>query len=192
MKDWENWINSQDPHLIPTPFNYDLQLTPFQKLLLIKIFREEKTIYAMMEFVSRTLGKKFSSNVAATIEEAYKDTDFQTPLIFIISAGADPLLNILRFAKDKKIPSDKFTFISLGQGQGPLAERAIDNSMKTGGWVVLQNCHLGKSFMPDLEKKLESFNDPEINSNIAEDFRLFLTSKACNYFPVLIFIGNFI
>jgi hypothetical protein len=35
----------------------------------------EKTLYAMTYYVGETLGKKFVSSGAATMEEVYKDTD---------------------------------------------------------------------------------------------------------------------
>jgi len=36
--------------------------------------------------------------------------------------------------------------------------------------------------MPELEKICESFEDP--NRRIHDDFRLFLTSTPCSYFPI--------
>jgi dynein heavy chain len=102
----------------------------------------------MNVYVESRLGNTFVSNTASTMEQVYLDTDFKTPLIFILSQGADPLLNLLRFAKEKKIGNDKMIILSLGQGQGPVAEKAINKGSKDGLWVVLQNCHLGKSFMP--------------------------------------------
>ncbi|EGR30170.1 hypothetical protein IMG5_139330 [Ichthyophthirius multifiliis] len=192
-KDWETWIQSNEPFLQQLPSKFKTELTPFQKLLLVRILREEKTQYTMSYYVESSLGKKFSSNSAAVMEEVYKDTDYKTPLIFILSQGADPLLNLLRFSKDMKMPQDKLQIISLGQGQGPIAQKAIEIGLKTGGWVILQNCHLGKSFMQKLEELIANIISPPQNNEKQEqqqefnsDFRLFLTSMPCDYFPVSI------
>ena len=61
----------------------------------------------------------------------------------------------------------------------------IDSSLKDGNWVTLQNCHLSKSFMPDLEKKLYQLSESE-DEEYNTEFRLFLTSMPCDYFPIFI------
>ncbi|KAL4466850.1 hypothetical protein ABPG74_010447 [Tetrahymena malaccensis] len=183
-KEWDAWINCTEPFTTPFPKQFKGEITPFQRLILVRLLREEKSLYAMTYYVEQSLGSKFSSNNAAVMEEVYKDTDYKTPLIFILSQGADPLLNLLRFAKDMKISSEKLVVISLGQGQGPIAQKAIENGLKNGGWVVLQNCHLGKSFMPKLEELIAGFNNEDQEFNT--EFRLFLTSMPCDYFPISI------
>lgn len=72
--------------------------------------------------------------------------------------------------------------ISLGQGQGPKAALLIQSGLRTGDWVVLQNCHLAPSWMPSLERICENFT-PE-GTNIS--FRLWLTSYPSDQFPVAI------
>lgn len=57
LREWEEWIFSEEPHTTPLPEKFERSLNTFKKLVLVKIFREEKVVYAMNEYVSKVLGK---------------------------------------------------------------------------------------------------------------------------------------
>lgn len=71
--------------------------------------------------------------------------------------------------------------ISLGQGQGPRAEKMITEAARHGQWVVLQNCHVAFSWMGDLERIC---NDTTLTDGANSDYRLWCTSYPSSVFPV--------
>jgi hypothetical protein len=48
--------------------------------------------------------------------------------------------------------SNRLCALSLGQGQGPIALTVVEEGVRNGTLVILQNCHLAKGFMLTLEK----------------------------------------
>ncbi|KAE9139210.1 Dynein heavy chain 6, axonemal [Phytophthora fragariae] len=166
------------------PGSYGSTLTAFQKVLLLRGLAEEKVPQAVLNMISTEMGAEFGRNATTTMEEIYNDTDRKTPCIFVLSAGADPTGMLLRFAKEMSF-IDRLHLISLGQGQGPRAEKLIESSQGVGDWVLLQNCHLAKSWMPKLEKLVEDMGQ-RTDEQCQATFRLFLTSFPAAYFPVTV------
>ena len=74
-------------------------------------------IPAVTNYVARKLGKSFVEPPPFDLEKSFGDSSPLTPLIFILSHGADPTMALLKFAHDKGFKGEKFNSISLGQGQ---------------------------------------------------------------------------
>jgi len=89
-----------------------------------------------------------------------------------------PLMHILQ------THTPRIHAISLGQGQGPVAERMISAAMKNGDWVFLQNCHLAASWMLRMEVVVKGFLAPD--AVIHDEFRLYLSSMPNKCFPVYV------
>lgn len=91
------------------------------------------------------------------------------------------MASLQKFAKQMNY-LEKLHTLSLGQGQGPAAEKLIENGCKFGTWVFLQNCHLATSFMPQMELILRRIALGEQKAH--DDFRVYLSSMPTDAFPV--------
>ena len=213
-KAWRQWMTTDEPQTEPLPSPWNDSLNGMQKLLVLKVAREEKVVFAIKDFVANNLGKRFVESPPVSMADIHADTDCSTPVVFILSVGADPTGLLLSFAKQRSY-SERLHLISLGQGQGPRARALIERAVVNGDWVLLQNCHLAKSWMPELEKIVEMIAEVvhgktveddageekggsssqqqqqgsqapvvRLPRRIHPDFRLYLTSMPATYFPV--------
>jgi dynein heavy chain len=89
---------------------------------------------AIANFVDWKIGNYFVEPPKSDLAAVFKDSSAPVPLIFVLSPGADPLLALEKFADSKKKQLFK---VSLGQGQGPKAEKLINDGIKAGNWVCL-------------------------------------------------------
>jgi dynein heavy chain len=81
----------------------------------------------------------------------YQDTSTVIPMVFLLSTGSDPCEAFHCFANEMgKV--DKLWCISLGQGQGPVAEKMISLGAVKGDWLFLQVCTVKLRIMEPLFK----------------------------------------
>lgn len=147
-------------------------------MIILKSIRPDKIPFATQNYVSEKIGKQFIEPPTFSIAKSFAESSTTTPLIFVLSAGSDPVADFKRFAEERNM-GKKCDSISLGRGQGKKAENCINENASRGGWALLMNCHLATSFMPRLEYIVENLDD----SN-HRDFRLWMTSMPSKSFPV--------
>ena len=81
------------------------------------------------------------------LESMWEESTPRTPMVCFLSMGSDPTASIEALAKKMRLDCRA---ISMGQGQEVHARRLLQQFMAEGGWVLLQNCHLGLNFMDEL------------------------------------------
>ncbi|XP_050529641.1 dynein axonemal heavy chain 3 isoform X2 [Daktulosphaira vitifoliae] len=181
-EEWKQWYDLVNPQESIIPYPYQ-NVENFEKLVIVKCLRPDKVVPAVQHYIAINLGQKYIEPPPFDLADSFKDSNCCTPLIFVLSAGADPMSGLIKFAEDNGLSRTDLMTISLGQGQGPIAKNMIKIGIDTGQWVVLQNCHLAISWM----KELDRICDEEITPNKTHDFfRLWLTSYPSNDFPVAI------
>jgi len=178
---WKEYVKCDNPLISKLPKQYEENLTPFQRIMLLKVLREEKLLAAVQKYVGETLGQKFCVSPPYNLADCFADSTNLTPLIFVLSPGADPMIYLQGLSRDKDMDT-RLKTLSLGQGQGKEAARLIEEGRRSGEWVCLQNCHLAASWMPELEKIQE--HGLAIAGEIHPEYRLWLTSSPTKAFPV--------
>jgi dynein heavy chain len=154
-------------------------LDELQDIMVIRCIRPDRVVPAILDFITIKMGEKFVTPPPFDLTGSYADSTNLSPLIFVLSPGADPFTALNKFAGEKE---KEINGISLGQGQGPKAEKLMDVATQNGTWVLLQNCHLATTWMPKLDRILEEMDPKKVH----REFRLWLTSYPSNKFPVAI------
>ena len=88
-------------------------MTLFEKLLFYKCFRPDKLVPAIIDWIELLLAPKFTIAPSFDLEKCYKDSNPVTPLIFVLSAGSDPVADFLKFAEEQGM-GKRIESISLG------------------------------------------------------------------------------
>ncbi|RNF27392.1 putative dynein heavy chain [Trypanosoma conorhini] len=178
--EWSSWFASDKAYeWFPDSI---ASLTPFQKLLVLRVCREDLTSHGLSVVCAHYLGKAFTESPAFDLEGCFADSSPTAPIIFVLTPGSDPTVLFTEFA-DRKGFGDRKLTLSLGQDQGPKAEAMIQQASSEGKWVYLQNCHVYDSWMPSLERCLEEL---QASANVHSEFRLWLTTMPTRSFPVLL------
>ena len=138
-------------------------------------------VLGIQNYISKVMGQKYIEPPPFDLPLSFISSTTTAPMIFILSVGTDPMKVFQEFAAEKKM-SKKYSALSLGQGQGPKAEKLMENAQNKGEWTLLQNAHLCISWLPTLEQLCEDM-DPE---KVHKDYRLWLTSMPTPAFPVSI------
>ena len=171
---WRQWYDLEAPEQAPVP-DFEDQMTHFEKMCVVKSLREDRTMVAAQTYIAHAIGDRFTESIPLNMEQTWRETTPWTPVICLLSAGADPTKLVEELAKRKKI---KMNGVSMGQGQEIIARKLISAATQDGTWVLLQNTHLGLGYLTEVESFLTK------TKNLHEDFRLWITAEPHPQFPI--------
>jgi dynein heavy chain len=180
---WRRWYEDNEPETMAIP-DYEQRIAddqvsgPFKKLLLVRSLRLDRSVLMCKQFVANTkeIGPEYVEPCTDTMESIFQTSEKEIPIIFLLSPGADPTEGVETLARKKKMPAP--VCVSLGQGQEPVAIKAMNIAAANGGsWVMLQNCELGLPLMVQMEELLMKLKKED-------NFRLFMSCLPSNEFPL--------
>ena len=82
--EWRAFFEAEAPQVAALPGVWDSRATPFQRLLLLKVFRPEKVSFGTVEFVGAELGSSFKESPPFDLQSTFADSACKVPIIFVI------------------------------------------------------------------------------------------------------------
>ena len=178
-KEWFKWYNRETPEEYDIPNGYSKNISKFQLLMVLRVFRTDRVYKVIKDFIIEHMGSDhYVQPPTLQYNNVFNQSTENTPIVFILSPGADPLADLIKLAEEKGMTQNKFKTLSLGQGMGDIAQNMIEGSVFKGAWVLLQNCHLLTSWLKKLEVIIEGIKTPDKN------FRLWLTTAPTEDMPL--------
>ncbi|XP_077975281.1 dynein axonemal heavy chain 8-like [Styela clava] len=174
-KQWKNWFDSEAPEEELIPDGYSSSLDTFRKLMLIRCWCPDRIMPQARKYIGDAMGKRYADPVLLNLEEMHLESTIRVPMVCLLSQGSDPTNQISDLSKKKNI---EVRAISMGQGQEVHARRLVSTLMQTGGWALLQNCHLGLDFMDELLETVQT------SENVHAAFRVWITAEEHPKFPI--------
>ncbi|GAB5577021.1 cytoplasmic dynein 2 heavy chain 1 isoform X12 [Prionailurus iriomotensis] len=151
----------------------------FQQVLVVQALRPDRLQSAMGMFACKALGLKELSPLPLNLKRLYKETLEIEPVLIIISPGADPSQELQELANAER-GGECYHQVAMGQGQADLAIQMLKECARSGDWLCLKNLHLVVSWLPVLEKELNTLQPKDT-------FRLWLTAEVHPHFtPILL------
>jgi dynein heavy chain len=178
---WRKWYDKEDPEMCEMPCGLSERLNKFQQLLVVRIFRPDRVVNAIKNFIIDKMGDFYIKSPPLNYNKIYAQSTSKTPIVFILSPGADPQSDVQKLVESTGLGMNKFKFQALGQGMGGVAHQLIEQGVMRGYWVMLQNCHLLTSWLKDLEAIIEEITKP---GKADKGFRLWLTTAPSDKFPL--------
>ncbi|XP_063983406.1 dynein beta chain, ciliary [Diachasmimorpha longicaudata] len=172
-KRWKKFVECECPEREKFPQEWKNK-TALQRLCMLRALRPDRMTYAISVFIEEKLGVRYVEGKTVEFSKSYEETSPSTPIFFILSPGVNPLKDVEDLGRRLGFSADAQNFhnVSLGQGQETVAEQAMDIASKSGHWVILQNIHLVKKWLPLLEKKLE------VSAEGSDDnYRVFMSAE---------------
>ncbi|KAI5937771.1 Dynein heavy chain 14, axonemal [Manis javanica] len=108
---------------IDSPINFPWKkLTPFQRLILIKLLRHEHLKNSVRKFITEKMGSEYISRTGLNLKESYIESSARTPPVLIHPHGVVLTRTVLKFAQELKGTTRHIHVISLSCGQAAKAE----------------------------------------------------------------------
>ena len=88
--DWKEWFNLPAPESSKMPGDYEKTLNPFEKLVLLRALRPDRTTVALARWISAQMGEEYVLQGPFSMVQCNAESSNITPTFFVLFPGVDP------------------------------------------------------------------------------------------------------
>lgn len=99
-EEFRAWFESERPETAPLPANLGEVLGTFEMLCLLRTLRTDRVTVGITRYVMAALGEKYVQPPVLDYKAIYTSSGPSTPVVFVLSPGADPAFDVFRLGED--------------------------------------------------------------------------------------------
>jgi len=84
----------------------------------MRVIRSDRVVNAVKNFIVDKMNDYYVKSPPIDYDKIYKSSTAFTPIVFVLSPGADPLADVQKLVETVGLGMNKFRFLALGQGMG--------------------------------------------------------------------------
>ena len=129
-KEWKRWYIHSEPETEHLPGEWDAKCEDYiKKMIVLRCLRQDRVMFAVAEYIKDNLGQEFIEPPSQSFSDILEETISTQPIIFVLSPGVDPSVQLQNLAKEKGKSLDE---VPLGKGQSIKARNAIADASDKG------------------------------------------------------------
>lgn len=74
-------------------------MTPFEKIILVKCLKPEKVLFGVQKYLEMELGHEYSISPVSSMDNLFRASTPNNPIIFVLSQGVDPMDQVRNYAE---------------------------------------------------------------------------------------------
>lgn len=121
-QEWKEWYDLEAPENAEIPCGYSQKLSKYQILPLMRVIRPDRVVNSIKNFIIDKMNEYYVKSPPISYEKIYSQSTCFTPIVFILSPGADPFSDVQKLVETIGLGMNKFRFLALGQGMGDQAK----------------------------------------------------------------------
>ena len=176
--EWRGYFESLNPIEYTGAENTFSDLSPFQRVLLIRIFRPSHLFLGILFFLKESFGTNLSIPLPVNVATIFELSHQHLPILLLTGSGDDPTHEIQEFATRtgyaQQVLSSQpsIQVIAPEDAKADFIANVLYDSFRDGRWLLLHNFH-GSRFCEDIVTAVSEMNVADCHSN----FRLWITTE---------------